>query len=412
LRYRTFFKSIITALAALLIIGVSAGCKNGPLPTPPAPSLTASPTAAVTAEPAATTLAPLPTAALPAQTQAPAGAEALSTKSNDVLINFPDDITFSVTANGPAIIKKILLIYGSDQRSLVPETSTSEPEFTEDKEVSASWTWKMKKTGSIPPGATIWWQWEITDAADNMITTEKQSKVYRDTRFQWSVSEHPDFNIYWHDQSEAMINELLAEIQVRLARIQLDVQIPPERKPKVYIYTSSAELRDAVLFEQEWTGALAFASFNIILTAVSSDIFDWAADALPHEITHLLVGEAIFGPFGEIPTWLNEGLAQYTELKMPEYKQQALDAARVAGTLISISSLSGSFPTSGSGAVLAYAESSSIVSFLIEQYGWENMRRLLDSFKDGATVDQALMTAYSFNVDELEKKWKSNIGAK
>jgi hypothetical protein len=412
LRYRAFYKRIAPVLVTLLLIWVLTGCKSGPLPTPPAPSLSASPTATVTPPPIATTPVPSPTTAPPSETPAPVEAEGLGFTSNDIAINFPDDITFSVTAKGPAVIKKIILIYGSDQRSLVPETSSSEAEFNEDKEVSTNWVWKMKKTGSLPPGATIWWQWEITDAEGKMVSTEKQSKVYSDTRFQWTVKEYPEFNIYWHDQSDTMMNNLLAEIQVRLDRIQMDVQIPPERKPKVFIYTSSAELRDAILFEQEWTGALAYPSFNIILTAVSSDIFDWAADALPHEITHLLVGEIIFGPFGDIPTWLDEGLAQYTELKMPEYKQQALDAARVADKLIPISSLSGSFPTSGSSAILAYAESSSIVSFLIEEYGWENMRLLLDTFKNGATSDQALMTAYSFNVDGLEKKWKSHIGAK
>jgi hypothetical protein len=412
LRYPAFYKRIAPAFMILLLIWVLAGCKSGPLPTPPAPSLVASPTETVMPTPALTTPAPSPTAEPPSETPAPVEAEGLTVTSNYIAINFPDDITFSVTAKDPAIIEKVVLLYGSDQRTLVPETSSSEAEFTEDKEVSTSWTWKMKKTGSLPPGATIWWQWEITDAEGNTASTEKQSKVYNDTRFQWSVKEFPDFNIYWHDQNDAMINRLLDEIQVRLDRIQLDVDIPPERKPKVFIYTSSTELRDAVLFEQEWTGALAYPSFNIILTAVNSNIYDWAADALPHEITHLLVGEIIFGPFGDIPTWLDEGLAQYTELKMPEYKQQALDAAKVAGTLIPISSLSGSFPTSGSNAILAYAESSSIVSFLIEEYGWGNMRLLLDTFKDGATSDQALMTAYSFNVDGLEKKWKSNIGAK
>lgn len=172
------------------------------------------------------------------------------------------------------------------------------------------------------------------------------------------------------------------------------------------------ELRDAMLFEQEWTGAVAFPSYNIILSAVNSDIFDWAADALPHEITHLIVGEAVFGPFGDIPTWLNEGLAQYTELKMPEYKQQALDKAIADGTLIPISSLSGNFPTSGSDALLAYAESSSVVSFLIEEFGWEKIQLLLATFKEGATSDQALMTVYSFNIDGLENEWKSHIGVK
>jgi hypothetical protein len=189
------------------------------------------------------------------------------------------------------------------------------------------------------------------------------------------------------------------------------VNIPTERKPKVIIYRSSEELKDAVLFEQEWTGALAFTSYNIILTAVSSGSFEWAKDALPHEITHLLVEEAVFGPFGDIPTWLNEGLAQYSESEMDSYSRGILNTAIAEDTLISIKSLSGSFPTDSSGAYLAYAESRTVVEFLIGSFGWEKMRQLLDVYKDGSTNDKALLAVYGFDVNSLEAQWKDYINA-
>ena len=63
------------------------------------------------------------------------------------------------------------------------------------------------------------------------------------------------------------------------------------------------------------------------------------------------------------------------------------------------------------GATLAYAESASIVSFLVEEFGWEKMRQLLAAFKDGATNDDALKQAYSFDVNGLELRWKKHIGA-
>jgi Peptidase MA superfamily len=409
------FIRIAVISLALVIAGIFAGCNSAPLSTPPAPpppaitsSAQSTPVPITTSMPSTT----VETSSTPAQTSTPAAVAEITVTSNKVDIVFPDEITFSVTAKSPATIKIIYLKYGSDERSLVPEVSSSKADFNEGLEVSTSWTWKMKKTGSMPPGATIWWKWEISDASGNTFTTEKQSAVYTDTRFTWEVREHDDFDIYWHDQNQSMINELLAGIQERLSRLQLDVQIPTERKPKVFIYTSSDELKDAVLFEQEWTGALAYPSYNIILSAVNTSILDWAKDALPHEIAHLLVGEAVFGPFGDIPTWLDEGLAEYTSIKMPDYLQSALNTAKNNGTLISISSLSGSFPTSGSGAYLAYAESSSIVAFLIEQYSWEKMRLLLATFKDGATYDNALMSVYSFDVNGLETRWKKYIGAK
>jgi hypothetical protein len=313
---------------------------------------------------------------------------------------------------GMAAVRSISLQYGSDRRTLVPETTSVVPEFIAGTDVATSWSWEMKKTGSMPPGAVVWWSWEVTDDDGQTTTTSRGTIVYSDTRFEWQLSPHPDYDIYWHDQTEALIDGLLDAVEARLSRIKLDVVIPAARKPRVYIYRSSEELQGAVLFEQEWTGALAYPEYNIILTAVGSGSLEWAKGALPHEITHLLVGEATFGPFGGIPTWLNEGLAQYTETPMADYLQRALDNAIADSTLMSIRSLSGSFPADPTAAYLAYAESSSIVSFLIEEYGWEKMDGLLAAFKEGATDNNALLQVYAFDVDGLEAAWKAYIGAR
>jgi hypothetical protein len=136
---------------------------------------------------------------------------------------------------------------------------------------------------------------------------------------------------------------------------------------------------------------------------------EWAKGALPHEITHLIVGEAVFGPFGDIPTWLNEGLAMYSEGLLPDYMQLALDAAVRGNSLISIHSLAGSFPADSGGANLAYAESRSLVGYLIDTYGWEKMRNLLAVFKDGATYDKGLQAVYQLDEDALDTQWRATL---
>ena len=46
-----------------------------------------------------------------------------------------------------------------------------------------------------------------------------------------------------------------------------------------------------------------------------------------HELAHLLLAEVTFNCFGRLPTWLNEGLAVYSEGDLPEFQRRALDAA-------------------------------------------------------------------------------------
>lgn len=91
--------------------------------------------------------------------------------------------------------------------------------------------------------------------------------------------------------------------------------------------------------------------------------------------------------------------------------KQDLDAAVQTGTLMSVRSLGSGFPTDASRAHLAYTESSSIVSYLIETYGWDKIKTLLEIFKDGSTYDNALKKVYNFDTSGLDKEWKAKIGA-
>jgi hypothetical protein len=37
------------------------------------------------------------------------------------------------------------------------------PQFTPAQTINVEWTWDMRQSGSLPPGANIWWRWRYTD---------------------------------------------------------------------------------------------------------------------------------------------------------------------------------------------------------------------------------------------------------
>jgi hypothetical protein len=128
-------------------------------------------------------------------------------------------------------------------------------------------------------------------------------------------------------------------------------------------------------------------------------------------MTHVLVGHFTFSCLGEMPTWLNEGLAVYSEGELDPDQQDRLDQAVRDDTLISIRSLGGGFSEVMEKALLSYAESYSVVKFLIETHGQEKMTLLLATLRDGTTIDASLQNVYGFNVDGLEREWRNAIGA-
>jgi hypothetical protein len=140
-----------------------------------------------------------------------------------------------VTGASALPIKNITLEYGTSKRSIVDEVTRVKPEFGTGTSINTSYIWEMKKTGSIPPGTGIWYRWKFTDDNGRNYTTPRQTAVFEDVRFSWEVEKDENMDIYWHDQENTMILDLVSGLDDRLSRIDLDVIIPTERKIKVLL---------------------------------------------------------------------------------------------------------------------------------------------------------------------------------
>ena len=116
---------------------------------------------------------------------------------------------------------------------------------------------------------------------------------------------------------------------------------------------------------------------------------------LTHELTHAIV--AGIAPSG-IPTWLNEGLAQYfdgTDVNSAARRMRAL------GRSIPLKNLKGGFGRlSAAEAQVAYDESLLAVSVIAERpaFGWT---RLLHQLADGQSFDDVI-GSYGFSYADLE----------
>jgi hypothetical protein len=137
----------------------------------------------------------------------------------------------------------------------------------------------------------------------------------------------------------------------------------------------------------------------------------WDEDTVIHELTHVLVGHFTFSCLSFVPLWLNEGLAVYSEGPLDAQFGEPLKRAIDNNTLLSVRSISGNFSEVSDTANLSYAQSYSLVNFLIETYGQQKMTDLLSGLRDGLTTDQALTQTYGFDSDGLEDAWRAAIGA-
>ena len=128
---------------------------------------------------------------------------------------------------------------------------------------------------------------------------------------------------------------------------------------------------------------------------------------LPHELSHLVVYQTTQNPYNRPPVWLDEGLAITNQEAQEPEMATALKNATAAGALIRLRSLQGAFPADPDAAYLAYAESASVVRFLIARYGAAKVGATLTAFRDGVTYDEALRAGIGADTDALDAAWRA-----
>lgn len=328
-------------------------------------------------------------------------------------VDFPDSIEFRIEAESDADIVDITLQYRMDKMSVLPVTSVVFPAFAAGKKTSAGWKWDMTQTGGLPPGAEMWYWWSLEDASGREVDTPERMLIFNDGRHEWKEEQSPSFNLYRYKGDSQFAQRLIAAGEEALDLLEGDTGAKPGRAIKVYIYGNTDALRGALIYPDEWTGGVAFTEYGIVALGVSTAQVGWGESAMAHEMAHLVVHQVTMNGYGiALPTWLDEGLAMYAEGRLSSDLASALSSAVKRDRLDSVQSLSSSFPADTAGATLAYAESYSLVEFLLDNKGGrENMLALLEAIRSGSGHEEALLVVYGLTVSQLDYQWKQYLKA-
>jgi hypothetical protein len=331
-------------------------------------------------------------------------------------VDFPNSIEFNIEAESDAEITDITLQYRMDKVGLLPVTSVVFPAFVTGEKTSAEWKWDMTQTGGLPPGADLSYWWSIEDASGHKTDTPVRTLSFDDGRHEWKETQSASFNLYWYKGDSYFAQQLVSAGEEALSRLEDDIGANPEGTIEVYVYGSTKALQGSLIYPQEWYGGVAFPQYGIVALGVSTAQLSSGETTISHEMAHLVVRQATMNGYGiELPTWLNEGLATYAEGEQSFQSSglaSALSSAVKGRRLDSVQSLASSFPADTAAAVLAYAESYSIVDFLLDHKGGrENMLDLLGAIRAGSGYEEALQAVYGLSIDQLDSQWRQHLMA-
>jgi hypothetical protein len=187
-----------------------------------------------------------------------------------------------------------------------------------------------------------------------------------------------------------------------------------DNRAKIYIYENEDDFRKTT-GEKPWSHGMASYANKEIHTFRGDDNFVNAV--LPHEITHLIFRDFV-GFKGEVPLWLDEGVAQWEE---PAKREMAFKVARWLVhedkdyPIQDLMAKDIRKETDQEKVDAFYMQSVTLVDFLIKNYGNQRFTEFCRQLGEGKTFDAALQAAYPGTIEslfELDRRWREYVAVK
>ena len=184
-----------------------------------------------------------------------------------------------------------------------------------------------------------------------------------------------------------------------------------DKRVKIYIYPTEAAFQQAT-GKPAWTKGLADYNAKTIITYAWSKGFTDAL--LPHEITHLIFRDFV-GFKGEVPLWLDEGVAQWEEPKKREIARDVAVFLIKSGKNFPLEELTKMDVRESQDQEAIhyfYMQSVSLVDYLVKKHGPRQFTVFCRALRDGKSMDAALKAAFPnslVSLKELEERWIQEV---
>ena len=320
-------------------------------------------------------------------------------------IEFPQRIVFSLQARGTDIRSARLVYRVGDNRSSV----YSYPVSSRPRAGGFDARFEVRASGArfIPQGVDIEYYYVFSHANGTETESDRFAFEYLDPRYDWRRAEFDDFALLWHDRDLRTVRRVGADVSARLVLVKDLFGLDGDYRFKAVIVNGRAEAnrsfpavsatsRDSFLY-----GGFAFGDYGALVLA------GLYADGLTHELVHLMLDEAVDSPRARVPAWLNEGLAMRFESGSAVGSGEIRRALR-RGRLLPVSQMK-SVPGRPDDVRLFYAQSASLVRYMLDAHGEGAMKALLARLNAGDSIADAVQASYGVGLDVIESRWRARL---
>lgn len=226
-------------------------------------------------------------------------------------------------------------------------------------------------------------------------------------------SEHFEFHI--HDREAELLAPYMIELaEEAYAALSEHYQYEPPTRIRVEVYPSHAD------FSVRTVGLAGLGALGVCfgpVVAVDSPSarqvghFNWGA-TLWHEITHTFT---LLGTDAKIPRWFTEGLSVFEERRARpgwgDDVQVRFIAALRDEELLGIAAINDGFvrPKFPNQILLSYYQASLICDWIVENYGFEAIQRMLAGYREGRSTKEVFEEAMSLSLEGFDERFFGHL---
>ncbi len=130
---------------------------------------------------------------------------------------------------------------------------------------------------------------------------------------------------------------------------------------------------------------------------------------LRHEIAHVLFGQCTRKAVKEIPLWFVEGIAIHFADEWVPSRHGTLLKHIFSKSVLPLQELARGFPSSQTGADLAYAESQDAVRWLVEVKGKDTLFHIISQLHAGSNFNTAFEDAVGWDLATYDTLWRESL---
>ena len=328
--------------------------------------------------------------------------------TNTASNQFPDGIRFDFFFSTDVAVTDVRLRF-----RILPDgvNATVRPNCTEGRVMNCQAIVGNVGATYMVPGAEIVYSWQVTDEAGERFQSEEAGIVYADTRFDWNSVSEGNLTVYYYfgneDSARSVLNVATQTVDRFTQLLKTTIDFPV----KVWVYETARDMQPAIASRRgqgDGGSIQTLGEVGASDTALVSRDTEFL-DIVRHELTHIVTRAATSSHLADIPVWVNEGLSTYSQNNLLPNEGAALATAIQRNSVLPITSLGVSARGTAGEVSLFYAQSGSIVAFMIESLGEDEFGDFVAAMKDDTTTG-ALEGVYGLDLLGLENAWREAVG--